>query len=499
MITRTNLVGAMQAAMLYANDSKSEYQKLLTLKQELGELSAQDEKKYKSLRRNAERELLMAADVICTTCVGAGDPRLIGFRFTKILIDETTQATEPECLIPIVMGCKQLVLVGDHCQLGPVVMCKNAGKAGLNQSLFERMVALGVKPVRLQVQYRMHPILSEFPSNTFYDGTLQNGVTQAEREMLAIDFPWPVASKPMMFYISSGAEELSASGTSYLNRTEASNVEKVVTRFLKGGVTPEQIGIITPYEGQRAYIVQYMQRNGSLRKQLYAEIEVASVDAFQGREKDFIVLSCVRSNDGKSIGFLSDPRRLNVALTRARYGLVILGNPKILSKTVLWNNLLCHFKAHDCLVEGPLNNLKQSMMQFQRPRKFYNDHRESRYADAKDKDYDRNSVPYSYDAFANGTQPTSNLRGLDPIGPPVAYGGSRLESYGFKGSGEYGMSQDGMSQVSQGASQSQFSQQFGDKLSLGMSQDGFDMRSHNMATQMTRGGSQTQSQSSQRY
>jgi hypothetical protein len=179
--------------------------------------------------------------------------------------------------------------------------------------------------------------------------------------------------------------------------------------------------------------------------------------------------------------------------------LVILGNPKILSKTVLWNNLLCHFKAHDCLVEGPLNNLKQSMMQFQRPRKFYNDHRESRYADAKDKDYDRNSVPYSYDAFANGTQPTSNLRGLDPIGPPVAYGGSRLESYGFKGSGEYGMSQDGMSQVSQGASQSQFSQQFGDKLSLGMSQDGFDMRSHNMATQMTRGGSQTQSQSSQRY
>lgn len=200
----------------------------------------------------------------------------------------------------------------------------------------------------------MHPILSEFPSNTFYEGTLQNGVTHSEREMHSIDFPWPVASKPTFFYVSLGPEELSASGTSYLNRTEASNVEKVVTRFLKGGVNPSQIGVITPYEGQRAYIVQFMARNGSLRKQLYAEIEVASVDAFQGREKDFIVLSCVRSNEGKSIGFLNDPKRLNVALTRARYGVVVLGNPKILSKQVLWNNLLCHYKSHDVSFDLPL-------------------------------------------------------------------------------------------------------------------------------------------------
>ena len=479
-----------QAANLYTTGKhdRGEYRKLLQLKQELGELSDKDEKKFKQLRRAAERELLLAADVICTTCVGAGDPRLQGFRFTKVLIDETTQATEPECMIPIVMGAKQLVLVGDHCQLGPVVMCKKAGKAGLSQSLFERMVNLGVKPVRLQVQYRMHPILSEFPSNTFYDGTLQNGVTQAEREMFAIEFPWPVASKPMMFYVSSGSEELSASGTSYINRTEASNVEKVVTRFLKGGVTPEQIGIITPYEGQRAYIVQLMQRQGTLRKQLYAEIEVASVDAFQGREKDFIVLSCVRSNEGKSIGFLADPRRLNVALTRSRYGLVVMGNPKILCKTMLWNNLLCYFKEHDCLVEGPLANLKQSMMQFQRPRKFYNDHRESRmHGDRYDADYNRHDARYAYDAYfgGGGAYPMPHARGLAPIGTPVAIGG-RLDAMGgggvgyaaggyggggYGGAGGYGMSQDGMSQGMQASQgQSQFSQQFGDKLSLGMSQ-----------------------------
>ncbi len=96
-------------------------------------------------------------------------------------------------------------------------------------------------------------------------------------------------------------------------------VEKIATKFLKAGIKPEQIGIITPYEGQRAYLVQYMQYSGALHQKIYQEIEVASVDAFQGREKDFIILSCVRANEHQGIGFLNDPRRLNVALTRAKY------------------------------------------------------------------------------------------------------------------------------------------------------------------------------------
>ncbi|KAL0748737.1 hypothetical protein Bca101_030739 [Brassica carinata] len=151
-----------------------------------------------------------------------------------------------------------------------------------------------------------------------------------------------------------GQEEISASGTSYLNRTEAANVEKLVTAFLKSGVVPSELCAMLPdwsdnsYEGHRGCIVNYMARNGSLRQQLYKEIEVlskldskrfiwfchllnklsnlqvASVDAFQGREKDYIRFSCVRSNEHQGI----DPRRLNVALTRARYGIVILGNPK---------------------------------------------------------------------------------------------------------------------------------------------------------------------------
>lgn len=141
-------------------------------------------------------------------------------------------------------------------QLGPVIMCKQAARAGLAQSLFERLVQLRVKPIRLQVQYRMHPCLSEFPSNTFYEGTLQNGITTHERMQPGIDFPWPIPSKPMMFYVQMGQEEISSSATSYLNRTEAAAVEKIVTVFLKGGVNPSQIGVITPYEGQRAYVVR---------------------------------------------------------------------------------------------------------------------------------------------------------------------------------------------------------------------------------------------------
>ncbi|XP_050293882.1 regulator of nonsense transcripts 1 [Anthonomus grandis grandis] len=353
-------------------EGNTELQKLQQLKDETGELSSVDEKRYRMLKKLAEKELLEAADVICCTCVGAGDPRLVRLKFHSILIDESMQATEPECMVPVVLGVKQLILVGDHCQLGPVVMCKKAARAGLSQSLFERLVVLGIRPFRLEVQYRMHPELSRFPSDFFYEGSLQNGVSAEERKLVNIDFPWPIQDRPMFFLVTQGQEEIAGSGTSYLNRTEASNVEKIATRFLRAGIKPEQIGIITPYEGQRAYLVQYMQYQGSLHSKLYQEIEIASVDAFQGREKDIIIMSCVRSNEHQGIGFLNDPRRLNVALTRAKYGIIIVGNPKVLSKQPLWNHLLSFYKEQKVLVEGPLTNMKESLIQFAKPKKLTN-------------------------------------------------------------------------------------------------------------------------------
>ncbi|KAF6768494.1 hypothetical protein AHF37_08761 [Paragonimus kellicotti] len=345
----------------------SEFRKLQQLKDETGELSLADEKRYRTLKSDVERELLLAADVVCCTCITAGDTRLERLSFHSVLIDEATQATEPECLVPLMVGCRQVVLVGDHCQLGPVVTCKKAAKAGLTQSLFERFVLIGIRPIRLQVQYRMHPALSAFPSNVFYEGSLQNGVT-AEDRCKKLDFPWPNPDRPMFFYCTSGQEEIAGSGVSYLNRTEAATVEKIVTKMLKIGIHPNTIGVITPYEGQRAYLVHYLHFSGSLNAMLYQEIEIASVDAFQGREKDYIILSCVRANEHQVIGFLNDPRRLNVALTRARFGLIVVGNPKSLCKQPLWNQLLHFYREQHLLVEGPLNNLTEYMLKFPKPK-----------------------------------------------------------------------------------------------------------------------------------
>lgn len=126
-------------------------QQLMELMEEQGELNEKDEAALKELKRQAEDEILRNADVICTTCVTALDRRLRNFKFRQVLIDESTQATEPETLIAILKGAKHVILVGDHCQLGPVIMCKKAAKAGLNQSLFERLVCLGIRPIRLQV------------------------------------------------------------------------------------------------------------------------------------------------------------------------------------------------------------------------------------------------------------------------------------------------------------------------------------------------------------
>ncbi|VDK33818.1 unnamed protein product [Dibothriocephalus latus] len=289
-------------------------------------------------------EILLAADVICCTCVTAGDQRLERLSFYSVLIDESTQATEPECLIPLMVGCRQVVLVGDHCQLGPVITCKKAAKAGLTQSLFERFVLR--LSWRLFVQYRMHPALSAFPSNVFYEGSLQNGVTTEDR-LKELDFPWPNSDRPMFFYCTSGQEEISGNGLVRAIKIHLMKFSYLglcpflfLHRMLKVGVDPKTIGVITPYEGQRAYLVHYFHYSGSLNSKLYQEVEVASVDAFQGREKDYIILSCVRANDHQGIGFLNDPRRLNVALTRAKFGLIVVGNPKALSKVTTLLSLI---------------------------------------------------------------------------------------------------------------------------------------------------------------
>ncbi|CAD8124849.1 unnamed protein product [Paramecium sonneborni] len=384
-----------------------------------GELDQKDEQVFIRMRDEAEKEIIEQADIICTTCIGSADKRLKDMRFLYVLIDEATQAIEPECLLPMLKGAKHVILVGDHRQLGPVVQSREAASVGLDRSLFERLVQLGIRPVRLQVQYRMHPELTVFPSNTFYEGTLQNGVTISDRTHSG-SFPWPNKQKPMIFINVSGLEQLSASGTSYLNTQEAVAVEQAVYYLYQNTVKLNKIGIITPYKGQRTYIISYLQKNGQLPYNQYRDIEVASVDGFQGREKDFIIISCVRSNDTQGIGFLTNPRRLNVTITRARFGLIIIGNARVLCKDNLWNNMLNHFKDQDLLMEGSLPNLKPCHMKFRPPQKFIPERRNN----TMNGDNDDKSV-YSY-------AQTDNLNQFDhDLGDFPLTKGVRNSEFGF--------------------------------------------------------------------
>lgn len=291
-------------------------------------------------------ELIKEADVICCTCVTAGQKLFNKFTFPFVLIDEAVQSTEPLSLIPCVYGCTNLVLVGDQKQLGPTVLNKTVEKCGLKQSLFERLLKLGVAPYVLNIQYRMHPDLCEFPSEYFYNGQLLTGSTITKCLNLPSNF----------FYVSNGQEEVSQYGTSFINKNEAAIVEEIIRHLFKNGVVEQQIGVITPYEGQRSYIMSKVFENEP------GNLEISSVDGFQGREKDFIIVSLVRSNTYNGIGFVADRRRLNVTLTRAKYGLVIIGNPFTLYKNQMWASLLNWYDKRGNIYEGPIHALRKTSL-----------------------------------------------------------------------------------------------------------------------------------------
>ena len=305
-------------------------------------LAHRDLKKgWKDARRIEQQmkdDILDNADVICATCIGSGHLLLDGRRFPRVLIDEATQATEPATLVPIVRGCKQLVLVGDHKQLPPTVISSRAEKMGLNISLFERLIQLGVNSTMLLEQYRMHPCIAEFPSLQSYGGLLKNAISEHQRPT-PIGLIWPDFENPVAFVPVEGGEIVSQDGHSKANPTEAGWVLRIVESILQGGdIFPHEIGIITPYNGQVRAIRDLMESSGGMENGgKWEGIEVRSVDGYQGREKEVIILSAVRSNPQGNVGFLDDSRRLNVALTRAKRGLVVIGDPKTLRNQRDWD------------------------------------------------------------------------------------------------------------------------------------------------------------------
>ena len=290
------------------------------------------------IEQQMKEDILNTATIICATCIGSGHDILDGRRFPRVLIDEATQATEPATLVPIIRGCRQLVLVGDHRQLPPTVISKRAEKGGLGVSLFDRMRELGVYSIMLKEQYRMHPIISQFPSMQYYDGALVDGVQVDERQA-PTGLIWPDFEQPVAFLPIEGGEVVAEDGHSRANPAEASWVIRILEMLLNAGdINNTDIGIITPYNGQvRAILDLLEQSGGTAIGDRWHGVEVRSVDGYQGREKEVIILSTVRSNPEGEIGFLDDSRRLNVAITRAKRGLIVIGDPNTLKNQRDWD------------------------------------------------------------------------------------------------------------------------------------------------------------------
>ena len=286
-------------------------------------------KEVRRIEAQMRDDILDRAQVLCCTCIGAGHELLDGRRFSRVLIDEATQATEPATLVPLVRGARQVVLVGDHRQLPPTVISQRAKAGGLRRSMFERLVEMGIKPHLLRIQYRMHPSISLFPNQRFYDGKLEDGVEESNRPAPA-GMLWPDWDNPIAFLPVQEGEVRSPDGNSKENPAEASWVLHLLEGLLDGGeLEMGDIGIITPYAGQVRAIRDIMSER-------FDSVEVRTVDGYQGREKEVIVFSCVRSNSEGNVGFLADSRRLNVALTRAKRGLIVIGDPETLRHDHDW-------------------------------------------------------------------------------------------------------------------------------------------------------------------
>jgi len=286
-----------------------------------------------------QMRILQDADVICTTTISSGGDFFSKFAFAGILVDEAAQATELAAVVPLILrGTQRLVLVGDQCQLPPTVQSTEAEERGLSLSLYSRMVdGGGVTPFLLDTQFRSHPIIAEFSARTFYAGRLKSGV-KAEDRKPPRGLPFARDGVPLGFVDVSHDE--ATEGESKLNPGEAEVIVRLIQDvFYQRELEITEVGVVTPYVAQ-VRLLKRMLRNIIPEGADPELLEVASVDNFQGREKDLIVFSAVRSNRTGTVGFLADWRRLNVMLTRARRGLVVVGNSRTLKADEHWSKWL---------------------------------------------------------------------------------------------------------------------------------------------------------------
>ncbi|WMJ73790.1 AAA domain-containing protein [Cytophagaceae bacterium ABcell3] len=276
--------------------------------------------------------LVNEAQVVTCTLVGAAGHFLKGKEFSTVFIDEAAQAPEPACWIPIIKA-NRVVLAGDHCQLPPTVKSEEAARRGLSVTLFEKCIERQEVGVMLDVQYRMNKRIMGFSGEAFYKGALKAHDSVAD---WSISDQSPLLSAPIEFIDTAGCgfEEAFGENTrSLINEGEANILFAYLRTILNEvkqyvSVADQQrfrVGVISPYKAQ-VHLLESMKENDEFFKSFGKNLSVNTVDGFQGQERDLVLISLVRSNDRGEIGFLSDIRRMNVAMTRAKKKLVVVGD-----------------------------------------------------------------------------------------------------------------------------------------------------------------------------
>ena len=286
------------------------------------------------------RDIVETSDVILTTNSSAALDSISKVKFDVAIIDEASQATIPSILIPIAKS-RRFILAGDHKQLPPTIISKKAKE--LEKTLFEELIKLyPSKSQLLNVQYRMNKMLMKFPNKEFYNNGLKSDSSVDEikiDDLLGSDNH----EDALLFINTSNAygnkENHLKDSKSIINELESDIAVKIAKDYLDAGVIADDIGIISPYADQ----VKIIDNN--------TPVEVKTVDGFQGREKEIIIISTVRSNDDGNIGFLKDLRRLNVAITRAKRKLIIIGNKETLKNSPTYARLIDFVENEDLLID----------------------------------------------------------------------------------------------------------------------------------------------------
>ncbi|KAK4698643.1 sorting nexin-41/42, partial [Phenoliferia sp. Uapishka_3] len=298
----------------------------------------------------ARLEILQHADIVCSTLSSSGQlwSTKHQLTFPTVIIDEACQASEISTLIPLTLGCTRAILIGDPLQLPPTIISQKATALSFDRSLFVRLMEQNTKVVQLlSIQYRMHPKIFNFPSRVFYDHLLRDGPDMVSKTNRS----WHSWLPPYSFVSVEGSKEV-RSDRSWKNTIEALAVrdlyELLLAKHPPGEGDEYSVGVIAPYTAQHVQLEKvFVDRFG---KGIVDDVTFNTVDGFQGQEKDIIFFSSTRGGQaGSGIGFVKDTRRMNVALTRARCSLVVLGDPERLKQDPTWSQLVDDAKRREYL------------------------------------------------------------------------------------------------------------------------------------------------------